>query len=145
MANKELVINNPDATLEQKALGLLMCTAQDFNAAIARILAPLGVSYLQVHILHVLSKVPTKELTVNQIKKFMIDDSSNLSRVLNKLMDKKLIVKTRSDVDQRVVYIRINDAGEKMHNDADNLLLKSSKLNLTEDEIQKLYDILVKI
>lgn len=128
-----------------KALGLLMCTAQEYNARMNRAIKDLGVSQLQVNILHVLSEAPAEGLTVNHIKKFMIDESPNLSRALNKLMANKLIIKNRSEVDQRVVHIQITDEGRKLHEDADLLLLPELNIDLPKEDIDKLYEILLKL
>ncbi|MCT4639765.1 MAG: MarR family transcriptional regulator [Bacteroidales bacterium] len=145
MANKKLVINNPDTTKEQKALGLLICAAQEFQAVAIKSIAHLGISPLQLNMLHVLDKGPEKGLTVNQIKKFMIEESPNVSRALNKLMDKELIVKTRDKVDQRVVHIQITDKGRKLHAEADGVMVPNMKLDLPESDIDTLYDILLKL
>ncbi len=145
MANKNLVINNPDTNKEQKALGLLICAAQEFQAAAIKSIAHLGISPLQLNMLHVLDKGPDKGLTVNQIKKFMIEESPNVSRALNKLMDKELIVKIRDKVDQRVVHIQITDKGRKLHAEADSVMVPNMRLDLPESDINTLYDILLKL
>ena len=43
----------------------------------------------------------------------MIDRMPNVSRMLNKLMEKGLVVKERTLEDQRVVYIKLTAKGEK--------------------------------
>jgi DNA-binding MarR family transcriptional regulator len=145
MANKKLIIHNPEMNLEQKVIGLLVCTAQEMGVAVTRALSPLEISYLQVNILHILSKAPNKNLTVNQIKSFLVDENSNLSRALNKLMDRKLIKKVRSKTDQRVVYIMITKLGEQMHIEADKLLNNAFKLNISEQEKETMFEILKKM
>ena len=143
MANKALIIHS-DIDLEQKALALLVCTAQEKTAEMVRNIRHLNLSLIQVHILHVLSKSDKGQLTVNQIRELMIDDSPNVSRSINKLMENGYIVKERSHEDQRVVYIKITEAGEKAHEEADGELLKT-KLGLSAAEAQKLYELLKKI
>jgi DNA-binding MarR family transcriptional regulator len=145
MANKDLIINNPQLPKKFKALGLLMCTAQEINVKMDRALKPFGISQSQLQILHILSEVPNGILTVNQIKKFMIDESPNLSRALNKLMASKLIIKNRSEEDQRVVYIQITEKGIKLHKEADELLIPAFNLDLPKEDIDKLYEILLKL
>ena len=145
MANKKLIIYNSEITLEQKVMGLLVCTAQEIGVEISRALSSLDISYLQVNILHILSKSPNKYLTVNQIRSFLIDENSNLSRALNKLMDRKFIIKERSANDQRVVYIKITKLGEQMHIEADSKLMKTSGLNLSKQDLEIMFDILKKI
>jgi DNA-binding MarR family transcriptional regulator len=145
MANKDLVINNPDLTVEQKVLGLIMCIAQETNGAMNNSIKHLGVSVLQVNILHILSYAPEGKLTVNQIKKFLIDESPNVSRALNKLMTAGYIVKNRSEKDQRVVHIEITEEGRNMHIEADKCLIPSVDFKLEKTDAEKLFEILKKM
>ncbi|WP_432664155.1 MarR family transcriptional regulator [Wukongibacter baidiensis] len=143
MANKDLIINS-DIDLDQKVLGLLMCTAQEQTAKMIRSIRHMNLSLTQVQILHVLSNSPSGQLTVNQIKSFMVDESPNVSRSLNKLMENGYILKERSSEDQRVVYITVTDEGRQAHRDADKELVKVS-LDLSDEELKTLYEILKKI
>lgn len=143
MANKQLIIDAP-GEIKQKALGLLLCSAQEKNSEINRALKPYDISFLQSNILHILDYSPTGSLTVNQIKKFMVDDTPNVSRSLNKLMDKGYIVKERSLEDQRVVHIVITDSGREVHKKADIALENVFTLDISDEDAQTLYDILCK-
>lgn len=144
MANKDLVINS-EGTLDQKTFALFLCIAQEKSSEINRALRHMGISFLQSNILHVLDSVEGGKLTVNQIKSVLVDDSPNVSRSLNKLMEKGYIIKERSLEDQRIVNILITDEGRNAHKKADEALLPVFSLNLTEDDLQKLYDILLKM
>ena len=144
MANKNLIIN-ADIPIEQKVLGLIICTGQELTTEMQRNIKHLKLSLTQLQILHTLSFAPKGKLTVNQIKQFMIDDSPNVSRSLNKLMENKLIVKKRRSDDQRIVDILITDAGREMHNKADKELLANSSINLSPEDTEKLYELLIKL
>lgn len=145
MANKHLIID-ADYPVEQKALALLVCTAQEITSEMTKSIKPLGLSLTQLQILHSLCEVPEGRLTVNQIKKVMIEDSPNVSRSLNKLMDNGHIVKERNLDDQRVVHISVTDSGRNAHIEADKLLMKSgARLNLRPDEMEQLYKLLAKL
>lgn len=143
MANKNLIIDS-DWEMDQKLVALLMCTAQEMSAEITRNLRQFNLSFIQLQILHVLSESEEGLLTVNQIKNLMIDDSPNVSRALNKLMDSRHVIKERSKTDQRIVYIEITASGRKMHEDADREIVKT-ELKLSSAEKEKLYDILIKV
>lgn len=143
MANKDLIIHS-DLDIEHKVMGLLACTAQEINVKIDRNIRPMGLSMTQLNILHILSKAPDGKLTVNQIKSFMVDESPNISRSLNKLMENGHIVKERSTEDQRVVHINITDSGRKAHEDADKAIIDIS-VNLPREDLETLYIILKKI
>jgi len=151
MGNKALIIDS-DLALEEKVMALLVCTAQEMTAKMQRNIKPMNLSLLQVQILHVLSKsvdgagegIGEGRLTVNQIKALMVDESPNVSRSLNKLMEHGYITKERDIEDQRVVHIAITPAGEQAHEDADKELLKVS-LGLSRADCYSLYALLSKI
>lgn len=146
MANKDLIINS-DTNLEEKIIALLICTGQELSVKLNQNIKPMNLSLTQLNILHVLSKTPNGQLTVNEIKKFMVDESPNVSRSLNKLMENGYIKKQRSEQDQRVVYINITDKGRQIHEDADREVVKTSfnLSNLSHDEKEKLFNLLSKL
>ena len=145
MANKAAIIHS-DLDIRQKITGLLVCIAQEKKAEITRLIAPFGVSMLQLNILHALSFAPEGELTVNQIKQLMFDESPNVSRSLNKLVDAGYVIKQRSEKDQRIVHIHITETGHQTHLDADKALLAmDNDLNLSSREAEQLYKLLAKL
>lgn len=144
MANKQAIIQ-ADINIESKVIGLIACIGQEYKSDITRRLAPMNISIIQLNILHALSFAPDNCLTVNQIKQTMIDDSPNVSRALNKLMDAGMIEKQRSTEDQRIVHIHLTDSGDKMHVEADKQLLDLKVGELTSSEMENLYELLKKI
>ncbi|MGF1732548.1 MarR family winged helix-turn-helix transcriptional regulator [Photobacterium kasasachensis] len=144
MANKKAIID-ADMSIESKVIGLITCIGQEYKSEMARRLAPMNLSMTQLNILHALSFAPDHCLTVNQIKQAMIDDSPNVSRALNKLMDAGLIEKQRSTQDQRIVHIHLTAEGAQAHVDADKQLLDMNVEGLTKDEVEQLFDLIKKI
>lgn len=145
MANKNLIINLEEHSLEFKAIGLILCIAQEINSKMNRVLKPLGLSSTQAAILHCLSDSPNGELTVNQIRKLMIEDNPNVSRSLNKLQSNKFVVKRRSKDDQRVVFIKITKTGKALIKEAEILLAPILRINASGKESEALFNILKKI
>lgn len=143
MANKKLIIDS-DINLDSKTILLLLCTAQELSADITRTLKQFNLSFIQLQILHAIAESDSNELTVNQIKSAMVDESPNVSRALNKLMKSKFIRKVRNMVDQRVVCVKITEEGEEVHLTADKELLKKT-LNIKTAEKELLYKILVQL
>lgn len=101
----------PESELTNNAAITLLQTANKISAHLALKLEPLDLSMSQLKILWILYQQPEHRATVNQIKAQMSDPSSNVSRLLNKLMAKKCILKHRSSTDQRIVYISITELG----------------------------------
>ncbi len=143
MANKAAILQS-DMTVEQKALALLLCVAQEKKAEITRLIRDTGLSILQLNLLHALDKGPEGGLTVNQLKGLMADESPNVSRALNKLVDSGYVTKHRSENDQRIVHIRITPSGARAHLDADSRLLTLPS-PLTEQDSEQLFRLLQKL
>ena len=143
LAKKQLIINS-DLHTSEKVLGLLMCAGQEKQAEIARLLKPLDISLTQLNLLHTLDNQKAAELTVNQIKDMMVEDSPNVSRALSKLEAKGLIRKRRSEKDQRTVYVCITEQGRDMHLKGDKSIMNVS-LPLREEEFTLLYSLLAKL
>lgn len=76
-------------------------------------LKPLGLSLQQLNVLAILGGQPARRATVNLVRDRMIDRMPNVSRLLNKLVEKGLVAKERTSADQRVVYIKLTARGEK--------------------------------
>jgi len=77
-------------------------------------LKPLGLSLQQLNVLSILKGQPGNTAPVNLIRERMIDRMPNVSRLLNKLMQKGLVTKDRDLSDQRVVYIQLTSEGKKV-------------------------------
>lgn len=145
LANKEAIIQSNQMTEEQKVTALLMCIAQEKKVEFTRAIQPQGLSLVQLSLLHVLDWGPAEGLTVNQLKSAMIDESPNVSRALNKLVDAGYAEKRRDQPDQRIVHIVITDAGRHAHKDADQNMLAIDSLPLSDREITQLYQLLKKL
>ncbi len=70
-----------------------------------------GLTHPQHNILRILRGQKQHPVNVNQIKERMVDKSSNVSRITEKLQRKKLIVCTPSALDKRAVDIVITQKG----------------------------------
>ncbi len=68
MANKALIIDNADMSLEQKVMALIGCIAQEKKAQTDKVLSGVGLSLLQLNLLHQLAYASSSGLTVNQLK-----------------------------------------------------------------------------
>jgi DNA-binding MarR family transcriptional regulator len=86
-------------------------------------------------------------INVNTVKDRMIEKSPNTTRLMDKLIDKGLIERTRCTEDRRVVYVKISEQGlellDEMDKDHDvNSLIQA---NLTDEEASILSDLLDKV
>ena len=105
------------------------------------VLKPIDLSLQQLNVLTILKGQPDMTATVNLIRERMIDRMPNVSRLLNKLMEKKLIEKDRNLSDQRVVYIKLTDKGEKVAKMGRGLFQKVT-YGVTKSQAEMLNDLL---
>lgn len=142
MADKQK-INMLPISAQDKAALLILCTAQEVRNRSSAVIKEYGISLAQLAILDILDKLPAKKATVNNIRELMVEDSPNVSRALNKLVAKDLVTKERSTDDQRVVFIRINQAGSDLHRKCDQKIA-GNMINLPENESCLLAELLMK-
>ena len=122
----------------------LIFTANWLLNEIAITLKPIGLSLQQLNVLAILKGQPNHTATVNLIRERLIDRMPNVSRLLNKLMDKGLIKKDRDLSDQRVVYINLTPEGLKAALKGRELFNKV-QYGITDEQSELLNDLLDKI
>jgi DNA-binding MarR family transcriptional regulator len=100
----------------------------------------------QFNILRILRGAKSK-LNVNTVKDRMIEKSPNTTRLMDKLVEKKLIDRTRNEKDKRIIEIKITKKGldllELIDVDFDKEIVFVS--NLTEEESETLSNLLDKL
>lgn len=143
MANKQKVYDS-NFPLRDKAAVLVGCTAQEIANFVERALKEFGISREQLGVLHFLDTEPVEKMTVNRLREVLLDDSPNVSRILNKMVDKGLVRKERQSDDQRVVHISLTEKGRRLHKQADQRII-GHNVKLSPKECQVLIELLMKI
>lgn len=107
-------------------------------------LRPHDLSAQQVRVLSMLVAKGDEGLTVGELREGMTDPNSNISRLLNKLMDKGHIAKVRQSDDQRVVRIQLTPQGRDACERAQQALTTEEAVwsRLTAAEAETLADLL---
>jgi len=103
-----------------------------------------GLSLQQFNVLSVLNGQQNHTATVNLIKERLIDRMPNVSRLVNKLLEKGLIEKERNAADQRVVYVKLTAKGLALKIKA-RQLIDNGEIGLTDEESDRLNELLEKI
>jgi DNA-binding MarR family transcriptional regulator len=107
-------------------------------------LAEFDITLPQFNILRILRGAKQK-LSIKVVKERMLEKSPNTTRLIDKLIDKELVIRTRCDMDRRVVYIEISDKGQVMLSKVDEVFDDISiRGNLTIQEAIVLSDLLDK-
>ncbi|MCB9305207.1 MAG: MarR family transcriptional regulator [Lewinellaceae bacterium] len=92
----------------------ILFTASWLDCYITRSLRPFGLTSPQYNILRILNGSSPKGLSVLDIKSRMIDRSSNVSRLVEKLRQAELVERVPHTQDRRMVIVTISEQGKKL-------------------------------
>ena len=129
---------------QQRAATNIIFTSNWILNKIAVTLKPTGLSLQQFNVLSILHGQEKQTATVNLIKDRLVDRMPNVSRLLNKLMDKGLIEKERNLSDQRVVYVKLTPLGLEVKEQG-RVIIDHGIIDLTDEHSNTLNDLLEKV
>lgn len=111
------------------------------------LMKPFGLSSPQFNILRIL-RGAGDWLNMHEVKERMVEKSPNTTRLVDKLVEKDLIVRQRCKEDRRMVHLKLSEVGgdvlAKM-DQVDKTEQFAFTNNLTEAEINTLSDLLDKL
>jgi DNA-binding MarR family transcriptional regulator len=114
---------------------------------ISKQLKPFGITNQQYNVLRILRGQKDQYISVNAISERMIDKMSNVSRLIDKLVIKELVVRKINKEDRRQVDIAISEKGrslvQKIESKEDDL--KANFNNITNEEAKQLNHLLDKL
>jgi len=130
----------------QKVAINLQFTAKWLEAAGNDFFKKFGITAQQFNILRILRGQNQNSISAAEIKQRMLDRNSDVSRLLDRLIDKKLVSKTQCESDKRATDVVITSAGMKLLAKIDESLdeIDSKILKLTAKEATMLSDLLDK-
>lgn len=133
-------------TPQQKAVLNVRYTSNILANSQNNFMARYDLSIPQFNILRIL-RGAKKELNVNTVKERMIEKSPNTTRLMDKLIEKGLIHRTRCEEDRRVVFIEITPKGLDLLKVIDKEFTGSIFMpkSLSDDEANLLSDLLDKL
>jgi DNA-binding MarR family transcriptional regulator len=132
----------------QKMLLNVYFTSSWFVVNTTRTLKPYRITLQQYNVLRILRGQQSKPASVGLIQERMLDKSSNASRLIDKLVLKKLAERKTSPSDRRQMEIRITAKGLEVLSEIDSILDQNdnamSKL-ISQNEAEMVSDIIDKI
>jgi MarR family transcriptional regulator, 2-MHQ and catechol-resistance regulon repressor len=130
----------------QRAVLNILFTASQIECEINRQLRPYQLTNPQYNIMRILKGSAPKGLSVLDIKSRMLDRSSNVSRLVEKLRERGLVERTTAKEDRRAVVVTITQAGIELADTITNKYFNSEKhlssSQLTDEEHSLLADLL---
>jgi len=131
---------------QQRAYLNLIFTACHLNLEQTRFFKPYQLSTQQYNVLRILRGQNGKPITIGLIQERMLDVQSNASRLIDKLEEKKLVLRVACPKDKRQMDITITVNGLEILKELDDKLNnKESSISLTDTEADLLNDLLNKI
>lgn len=131
---------------QQRAYLNLIFTACHLNLEQTRFFKPYQLSTQQYNVLRILRGQNGKPITIGLIQERMLDVQSNASRLIDKLEEKKLVLRVACPKDKRQMDITITVIGLEILKELDDKLNnKESSISLTDTEADLLNDLLNKI
>jgi DNA-binding MarR family transcriptional regulator len=109
--HEELKSARPYDLLEEEAHLSIMRTAAVHEHAIAQLLKPYGLTPTQYNVLRILRGAGSAGLCRNEIGERLLRQVPDVTRLLDRMTEMKLIGRHRSDTDRRLVQTRITAKG----------------------------------
>jgi DNA-binding MarR family transcriptional regulator len=132
---------------QQKAVLSVLVTANWIRLIQGRLFKKQGISPEQYNVLRILRGQRGAAIGVNGIQERMLDKNSNASRLIDKLVEKKLVDRKGCPNDRRQVEVFITEAGKELLATLDvqvNNWEKESAL-LSQEEAEQLNQLLNKL
>jgi DNA-binding MarR family transcriptional regulator len=126
----------------------ILFTGSWLSSGTSHALKPLGISVHQFNVLRILRGMHPNPGSIKEITDRMIDKSSNASRLVDKLIAKGLVQKSKCSEDNRRAEVVISDHGLSLLREAtervDNFTYTFAN-NLSEPEVATLNQLLDKL
>ena len=144
---EEIKQSKPFRMHGQEAHVSILRTADVLGHAVEQATAQFGVSLEQYNALRILRGAGDGGMPTLEIASRMISRSPNITRLLDKLIDKGLASRLRSERDRRVVYISITSQGAELLGKLNPLVdeVFARFPAMSKDEMQTLLDLLDRI
>jgi DNA-binding MarR family transcriptional regulator len=133
-------------TPQQKAIINIRYTSNFLGNIQNSLMDQYGLSMAQFNILRILRGAKSA-INVQTVKERMIEKSPNTTRLMDKLIEKELIERTRCNKDRRVVYVEISKDGLAILKaiDDNSDILNMIQVGLSDEESTILSDLLDKV
>lgn len=138
----------PFKTTAQEATIALMLTVDVLRGHFERILDPHGITTQQYNILRILRGAGTEGLPTMDIGDRLIEKSPGLTRLIDRLEKKDLVLRLRCETDRRQVFCKITKDGLQLLAKIDAIVNKMEHQvldELTQAEQKKLMELLHKV
>jgi len=110
----EIRQTRPFAAPTQEAAVALLRTADLVRRAVASVLEPHGITGQQYNVLRILRGAGAEGLPTLDVAERMIEQTPGITRLIDRLESKNLVIRKRCATDRRQVFCRITDRGSAL-------------------------------
>ncbi len=145
---KETGQKRPFASPEQEGVISLLRTADDLRRFFNRVVEPYGLTIQQFNVLRILRGAGEPGLPTMEIRRRMIEQTPGITRLLDRLVERKWVERTPVPEDRRCVICRITSSGLGLLQQIDPTMDAADKkalAALTGHEIGALVDALDRV
>ncbi|WP_028974047.1 MarR family winged helix-turn-helix transcriptional regulator [Spirochaeta cellobiosiphila] len=133
---------------QSKGIINVLYTANWFVSLVNQALKPMDLSEPQFNILSSLYEAKEEAMTVSELQQMMIQRSSNVTRIIDKLLSRGLVTRNVCPENRRKVDITITNEGKDIYKKSRKLVWKIQEVienNIDESEAELLSTTLDKI
>ena len=144
----ELHQTKPFVNPEEELYLSLIRTADMLTRHASRLLKEVGISHAQYNVMRILRGAGPEGLPCGEISTRLITRDPDVTRLLDRLATRGLVIRGRTTGDRRVVSARITEAGLALLADLDKPVIESHKEQfefLNESEIRDMLAQLTKV
>jgi DNA-binding MarR family transcriptional regulator len=109
----------PFTSLHQEAHLNVVRTSSTLVDAVEDLLKPYGISSTQYNVLRILRGAEPDGLCRNELRDRMITRMPDMTRLLDRMEEAGLVIRTRDGVDRRLVSTRITKSGRRLVDELD--------------------------
>jgi DNA-binding MarR family transcriptional regulator len=130
-----------------KATLNILYTAYWLKSKFSGAMKELGMTSEQFNVMRILKGKHPEEMCVKDIGSRMIEKSSNVPRIIDRLVDKKLVKRTTSKEDKRETLISLTDKGIKQLAEASKIMddIGIEIIGVNNEEATQLNELLEKL
>jgi len=130
-----------------KATLNIMYTAYWLKTHVSGVLKEYGITTEQFNVLRILKGKHPEQMCVKEIGSRMIEKSSNVPRIVDRLVEKKLVKRTASKEDKRETIISLTEKGLSLLLAISNLVERVTReiSGIDESDAKKLNELLEKL
>jgi DNA-binding MarR family transcriptional regulator len=142
---REIKQSKPFASVGEEAVVGLMRTADVVRRHLAGVIEPEDITAQQYNVLRILRGAGERGLPTLEIADRMIEQAPGITRMIDRLIAKQLVIRERCAEDRRVVYCAITEEGRRMLARLDDRVQQADRAALgalTDEDLRKLITLL---